>query len=478
MVYKPRTTDQIYDSLRTGLINRISNLTNFVETSFNYVWTQAFSSRFKENEEALLAAQLSGWIDYAGGPITQEQLDSLEIEGVTPEEVNEYMEDSDLDKLVEIVGVDRDPGEQANGDVTFTTVSSYTEIPAGTEVATQPDGSGNYFSYTTDTDTSTASGDTETTVGITAVDVGEEFNVGSGQVTYLPSPPTGVQAVVNNQAILGGANQETNEELRERAKNAIFDKSGGGTAAGVRGYVSSNTEDVSTVAIAEYPGGNASLAANSPSPGGPGGASATAPFADVIVEGGDDQDILESINESRPVAIQHNLVRPELIEINVTASVLGSGIATDDIVSSVTTYINNRGLGEALYRDKIIQRALNADAQVENIETLTVEVTNESHTFQTGTDIYALDKGEQMVADGITSVTGTSGGASTTFVEGTDYEEVDSGSDGQVDAIDWSLGGANPDDGTDFFVQYTIDEDIPIDEYEKADANSVTVNVI
>lgn len=480
MVYRPRTKDEIYTSLRNGLTARIERLTNFVETSFNYIWTQAFSDRFRDNEVALLAAQLSGWVDYAGGPIRQEDLDALGIDGVTPDEVNEYMNDQDLDELVNIVGVERSPGQRAEGQVTFTTVSSFTEIPEGTSVATQPDSTGDFLEYETTETVETASGDTEVTANIEAIEVGEEYNVGSGQVqvTYLPSPPTGVQSVDNTAAILGGANVETNDDLRNRAKNAIFDKSGGGTANGVRGFVRSNVEDVSSVSIAEYPGGNASLAADSPSPGGPGGASSTSPFSDVIVEGGDPADIQDAIEEARSVAIQHNFVRPELVQINLTIEVEGTSISTGNIQSAVTSYINERGLGESIFRDKIIQLVLNADSQVENIDTLEVSVSNEQITFSSGTDIYNLSKGVQMINDGITEVDGEVSGNSTVFTEGTDYEEIDDDSDTSDDSIDWGQGGATPDDGSDFFVTYRVDEDIPIDQYEKGDADNITVNVV
>jgi uncharacterized phage protein gp47/JayE len=478
MVYRPRTKDEIYTSLRDGLTSRIERLTNFVETSFNYIWTQAFSDRFRDNEVALLASQLSGWVDYAGGPIRQEDLDALGIEGVEPAEVNEYMNDEDLDELVNIVGVKRSPGQQAEGKVTFTTVSSFVEIPKGTSVATQPDADGDFFEYETVETVETASGDTEVTTNIEAIEVGEEYNVGSGQVTYLPSPPTGVQSVSNTAAILGGTNIETNDDLRERAKNAIFDKSGGGTANGIRGFVRSNVEDVSSVSIAEYPGGNASLAADSPSPGGPGGSSSTSPFADVIVEGGNQTDIENAIEEARNVAIQHNLVRPNLVEINITMEVEGTGISTGDIQSAVTSYINERGLGESIFRDKIIQRVLNADRQVENIEQLEVSVSNEQITFSSGTNIYSLSKGVQMINDGITEVDGKVSGNDTVFTEGTDYEEIDNDSDTSDDSIDWGQGGAKPDDGSDFFVTYEVNKDIPIDQYEKGDADSVTVNVV
>lgn len=478
MVYKPRSTDEIFESLRNQLTSRIAKLTNFVETSFNYVWTQAFSNRFRDNEVALLAAQLSGWVEYSGGPVTQEDIDALGVDNVTPEELNEFMSDEDLDELVKIVGVERDPGQPATGTVTFETVSSFTQIPAGTSVGTQPDGSGNFFEYTTNEYVESASGETEVDANITAIEVGEEFNVGSGSVTFLPSPPTGVQGVSNAAAILGGANVETNDELRERAKDAIFDKSGGGTADGVRGFVQSETPDVTSVAVAEYPGGNATVPEEIPSPGGPGGDTATTPFADVIVEGGTNEDALESINSARPVAIQHNLVRPVLIEINVDIDVIGTNISVEGVESEIESYLNGRGLGEPVIRDVIIQRVLNADSQVENIDNIDVSVSNEVIEFTSGTDVYLLSKGVQMENDGISEVDGTLNGSTTEFVEDSDYQEIDDDGDTSDDSIDWSLSGDTPDDGTNFFVTYEVKEDIPVNSYEKPDANSVSVTVV
>lgn len=78
-------------------------------------------------------------------------------------------------------------------------------------------------------------------------------------------------------------------------------------------------------------------------------------------------------------------------------------------------------------------------------------VTNESHTFASGTDKYALD---ETPATGITEVTGTLSSAAHTFVETTDYLLIDNDSDGRFDSIDWSPGGDDPDDTTDFYVDY------------------------
>jgi uncharacterized phage protein gp47/JayE len=479
MVYNPRTDNTIYETLRDRLINKISGLTNFSENSFNFVWTNAYSARFRDAELALLAVQLSGWIDYAGGPITEDDLEKLGIENVEPDEINQFMEDQDLDNLAQLVGTDRSEGQNADGSVDITTVSAPTTVPDETVFSTQPDANGDILKFTTDEEVSTGSGETSVSVNITATEVGDEYNVGAGAITYIPSPPGGVEAVTNPSATTGGQDRESNEELRAKTKEAIFNKSGGGTILGIEGFIAENVEDVTSVSVKEYPGGNDSTGPDYEGPGGPGGASSTSPFADVIVEGGTSSSINDAIDESRPVAIQHNLVRPTTIGIGIEATVEGGNIDTAEIEDLVASYINGLGLADDLYRDKVIQQILNADSDVDNITSLTISVLNESIEFSAGTDVYALRKGGSMDNDGITEVTGTLSGSSTTFVEDTDYQEWNTTAGDTStphDAIDWSLAGDDPDDTTDFFVDYTITEDIPIDEYEKASQTSITIN--
>jgi len=78
-------------------------------------------------------------------------------------------------------------------------------------------------------------------------------------------------------------------------------------------------------------------------------------------------------------------------------------------------------------------------------------VTDESHTFASGTDKYALD---ETPATNITEVTGTLSASPHTFVLDTDYQLIDDDSDGRFDTIDWSPAGDNPDDATAFLVDY------------------------
>lgn len=493
MTYKPRTVDEAYQSIRDKLTDRIESLTNFTETSFNYVWTRAFARRFREAELALLAVQLSGWADYAGGPITEEDLDDLDIDGVDPDEVNKYMNDEDLDRLAQLVGIDRSEGEFATGTVTFTTQSRLTTIPADTRVGTQPDQNNEFLEFRTDEEVESPSGQTEVQADVTAVDVGEEYNVGAvgggSGITYLPNPPTGVQSVENNQAMDGGESPEENDQFRERVKEAIFSTSGGGTALGVEGFVQNEVENVLAVNVKEYPGGNDSLATDSPSPGGPGGSNSTTPFGDVIVQGeASDSDIQDAIDQARPVAIQHNLVRPNFVEVSVSAEVeADAGVEASDIEDSLTKFLSSRELGEDVYRDKIIQRIMNVSNSVNNINTLSVRIENETHIYDSdnsGGDapnhpLYKLNKGDVMQYDstadsndatssGISDVTGVFNGTSdTTFTEGSDFDEgtVDGSS---PDAIDWSVGGDSPDEDEEFNVDYFMEDDVPINDYEKA----------
>lgn len=86
-------------------------------------------------------------------------------------------------------------------------------------------------------------------------------------------------------------------------------------------------------------------------------------------------------------------------------------------------------------------------------EPITVRTTSdESHTFEDGTDEYILNS---LPASLILTITGTLSSSLNTFILGTDYTLKDSDGDGRYDAIDWSVGGSNPDNGTAFLVTYT-----------------------
>lgn len=446
MSFQPREQQTIYESLRDKIKGTIPGLSNFTETSFNWVWTQGFAREFREQELDKTAAYLSGMVEYAGGPVNEGDLSELGIEDVTtPEELNDRLADEHLDELVKIVGTKRDPGTRATGTVTFSTQTAPTNVPAGTSVGLQPDESGDFLEFETTEDVSNADDETTVSVGIRATDVGDEYNVGSGTITYLPSPPTGVQAVTNNEATTGGEDVETNDELRTRAQNAIFENSGGGTVEGIIGFIESEVDGVDEVEILEFYTGDTWHG--------------NYPHAHVIVSGANDkrQEILDAINSSRPVAVEHILVRPDNYEIGIDTVLEGSDIEPSSVSGAINDYLDSLGLNDSVIDTQIVQAIMNADNDIEDIDTLNFYIQNESIYFDSSQNVYNLNFGDIMQNDGITEVTGMSGGNSTTFTEGDDYQEVDDSGDGSHDSIDWSLGGSDPDVNTGQTTTITYD---------------------
>lgn len=76
-------------------------------------------------------------------------------------------------------------------------------------------------------------------------------------------------------------------------------------------------------------------------------------------------------------------------------------------------------------------------------------ISDESHTFNTGSTIYELDN---LPFTDVSMITGILRGLPHTFIKNTDYQVKDSDYDGLRDSVEWL--GDMPDDATDFLVSY------------------------
>jgi hypothetical protein len=98
-------------------------------------------------------------------------------------------------------------------------------------------------------------------------------------------------------------------------------------------------------------------------------------------------------------------------------------------------------------------------------------VTSETHTYSAGTDVYSLDN-DRILVSGYYEVT-IEDASGDTYTRETDFEVVDDDGDGDLDSIDWSIGGSSPDDAEDFDVDYSYqtnssfskDETFPNSQY-------------
>jgi Uncharacterized homolog of phage Mu protein gp47 len=440
MTHSPRSTEEIYESIRDSLTGSITKLTNFTDRSFNYLWTQAFSQQVRELEVQTTVAELAGWVNFSGKEIDENDLERLGVsDNLSPSEVNEYMDDQYLDNLVEIVGVERNEGIKATGTVTFNTQSSLTEIPEGTVVTTQPDSSGNTIDFETTQTVETIDGQTQVTdVPIKAVESGPDSNVPADTIVRVAYPPIGVQGVNNPESTTGGTDRETNEELRKRSKQALQSAGLGGTTQGIEGYIQQEIEAVreGDVEIEEF---------TDQSP----------VFVDVIVDGGIDSNVKEAIEFSRPTGIRHNLVRPEIIQLGFNIDVRGSGIDTDFVRESVEDKLLSLGIGDNFYEDELIRSVMESDDGIINIDNLgglIERVTGEEFTFSDSQSEYRLDYTYESTNGSITIEDDSESGGS--YVEGTDFTVNDQSGDGHPETIVWT--GVTPNDGQKFFVSYDV----------------------
>jgi len=399
MTHDPRTREEIFESLRDSLTGKIAKLTNFTERSFNYVFTQAFSEELRELEVLSVVSELAGFIDYSGGPITEDDLEELGIaDRISAEEVNEHMRDEFLDELVKVLGVTRLPGSRATGEVTFTTQISETTIPKGTSVTTVPDEVGNTINFVTTERVESANGVTVIEgVQIQAVDVGERFNIPANEIIRLADPPIGVNGVTNPESTTGGQETESNNELRERAKDAVGGASEGGTVDGIKSFIINNVEGVQQgdVLIDEFFEGRTQF--------GPGPSS-----VDVIVDGGLDDDVIEAINFSRPTGIRHNLIRPQTVQIGGDVSVSGESVDTAGLVERAEQFFLELGIGETFFENQLVRDLLTFGSDIQNTrQNLFIErVTNEIFTYseEVAAAFIRFGPGEDAVLTNVTIV--------------------------------------------------------------------------
>ena len=475
---QPRTIQDVFTSMRSSLSNKIAKLTNFTPNSFNFVWTRAFSSEIRELEVQALASQLSGFIDYAGGPITDEDISRLGLQdSVTAEELNEYMVDSDLDQLVSILGVSRLSGSRATGEVDITTESGETTIPEGTVVTTEPDSAGNVTAFRTTETASTSSGATiVTNVEIQALEAGEEFNIPAGQINSVRNPPIGLVAVTNPSATEGGTSEESNQSLRQRAKEAVEWSSEGGTVSGITSFIERTVEGVDSgdVFLDEF-------------------TEQQPPFVDVVVSGGLEEELLPAIEASRPAGITHNLARPQNIVLGADANVV-TGELTDaqkqqlqtEALEITETFLNNLDIGEDMVLDSLslaVANGISFGNNIFDIDRLSLyyeRSVNEEFEYDTSRvdaeQAYRLD----FTYDNVNGISAVRDSAGNDFTENVDYQIINTTPDGIPDTIQWiPQAGTTPEDRRDssafpdvvdtrFFVDYDIsvaDETKPQNRY-------------
>ncbi len=244
-----------------------------------------------------------------------------------------------LDRVVAGLNIERNPATRARGDVTFSrsTTGSTLVIPAGTRVST-PDG----IIFSTLEQTLMPADALSLTIEVLADLPGAAGNVAASRIRNIISPVAGIETVINPAAMTGGADTETDAALRARAK--LYAPDARATAAAIRSALL-DVDGVTGATIAEDLNGNTVIA---------------------VVTGGEDADLLEAIEASRPAGIPVLLQRPQTTPVDVVATVTAapgylSPAVEQSVVQTLNQYLAALPLGATIDYSDILGTIVHAD---------------------------------------------------------------------------------------------------------------------
>jgi uncharacterized phage protein gp47/JayE len=271
--------------------------------------------------------------------------------------------DDDLTALCHDKGVDRELGAQSVGQVTFSRVAATLgagTIPAGTQVATEPDSTGTFQTFTTNTDLVFGVLDLTKTVDAKCVVIDVVGNVAFNTVDRILNISLlwdSSLTVVNADKFSGGAPEESDPDLRDRTRQFWITQARGTIDAlsyaarlvpGVqRVSVVVDDSGVVTVYVADLEG-NSNQA-----------------MADAVAA------VIEGPPAWRDAADIVTVIGASLVTVTITLTLavrVGVDVTTllDRIRSAVIAAVNQLQPGDTLYRDLIsaAARAVDQDSIV------------------------------------------------------------------------------------------------------------------
>ncbi|MFQ5759118.1 MAG: baseplate J/gp47 family protein, partial [Candidatus Bathyarchaeia archaeon] len=188
----------------------------------------------------------------------------------------------------------------------------------------------------------TSGGKWEAEVPVICSVAGRQGNVLAGTVTVMPRPTPGVEYVINKGDITNGVEAESDFELRERAKHAL-EFAGKATISSLESAIRA-IEGVRSLLIEDKP-------------------EEVTGIVKVIVDGGDPDEIMRVIDETRAAGIKVEFSTPRIVYINVSLTLtlpkeVSSTWATTEAEKLVRSYVSSLGIGDDVLYSKIIESAL------------------------------------------------------------------------------------------------------------------------
>lgn len=195
MAFEPKKYSELFDDMRAST----SVVTDFEVGSVARTIYESFAYELALLYEKMQLVYLSAFVDTARG--------------------------QQLDQVVAVLGITRGEPDFAEGMIQFERDVGNEEIviPIGTLVATEDTPESPKKAYQTIERATISGSENIRKVKIQAVERGEEWNTDANSIVVMPKPIPGIKSITNPEAVvLTGKRRETDEDLRERAKNALI----------------------------------------------------------------------------------------------------------------------------------------------------------------------------------------------------------------------------------------------------------------
>jgi uncharacterized phage protein gp47/JayE len=197
------------------------------------------------------------------------------------------------------------------------------------------------------------------TVPVAAVEQGPDGNVNAGTITIMPTPPPGVEGVVNDEPVTGGQLPEPDDRLRERAKHAL-ERAGNATLNAIR-FAVLEVDGVEGVEVVDH------------------SVDDTVPLGEVRVRysGGERAEVEEAVEGTRAAGILARLDEIERVLISGTFYLIpepgAAPAAAGPFLAAVAEAVNALAIGAPLSVRRLNALAYNvpgladvAEAQLEH----------------------------------------------------------------------------------------------------------------
>jgi len=203
----------------------------------------------------------------------------------------------------------------------------------------------------------------EATVEVMCLEPGKRGNTYAGSIVVMPAPIPGIEYVINREDITTGVEAETDEELRERAKKALV-VAGKATLLSLETAIK-GVEGVSALSIVDMPDGIPGL-------------------VKVIVDGGDEEEIIRVIDDVRAAGIKVEFERPKIVNVDVNITVLLEPDADPtrvkrEIEDTIMQFIGSLNIGDDIIYAKLMGTIFRVKG-VYDIEELTLSISRSEET--------------------------------------------------------------------------------------------------